>query len=448
MGSEFQHCTIGDLCDSGCAALQTGPFGSQLHASDYTDTGIAVVPTEAIQERRIDHSVLPRINEAKARELRRHRLEAGDILFARRGAQATGRVALVRPSEVGFLCGTGAIRLRLGDEVSSDYVSHVLSSPATHAWLRTRAIGATMPNLNRAVIRSVPLSLPPLSEQTTIGRFLTSFDDKIELNRRTNHTLESISRAIFKSWFVDFDPVRKKMEDRTGGELGLPPSLAARFPDTLVSTSIGPVPRGWDVRDLASLVHLVTERVEANGEKDQERYVALDDMPSRSVDLNSWRAGSNVNSSITRFHAGDILFGSMRPYFHKVGLAPFRGITRTTTFVLRPVSDVLQAFALMQLSSDEVVEYATTCSVGSTIPYVRWGTLGAYRVAVPPEVLLGPFQAICSDLFARMHANSESGRLLEDLRDVLLPRLITGLVTTNSSCDSRASTVGARCEFR
>jgi len=77
MGSDLRHFTIGDLCDAGFADLQTGPFGSQLHASDYADTGTAVVPTEAIQERRIDHSVLPRINEAKAHELRRHRLEAG-----------------------------------------------------------------------------------------------------------------------------------------------------------------------------------------------------------------------------------------------------------------------------------------------------------------------------------------------------------------------------------
>ncbi len=138
MAGEWRACTLGELCDSGVAELQTGPFGTQLHAHDYVDNGVPVVPTEAIRNRQIDHAVLPQIARSKADELARHRLELGDILFARRGVQATGHIGYVREAEDGFICGTGAIRLRVkegADSLASDFLSHVLADPASIEWL-------------------------------------------------------------------------------------------------------------------------------------------------------------------------------------------------------------------------------------------------------------------------------------------------------------------------
>src|SRR5215471_16199407 len=126
---------MAELCDQRVIALQTGPFGSQLHASDYVDQVVPDVPTEVIQQRRIIHSLLPMVSATKANQLDRHRLHAGDILFARRGVQATGQTALVQPDEDGFLCGTGAIRLRIQQDgmILPEYLSHVLSSPSSVA---------------------------------------------------------------------------------------------------------------------------------------------------------------------------------------------------------------------------------------------------------------------------------------------------------------------------
>src|SRR6266508_3243077 len=175
MTGEWRQASIGELCDAGVAELQTGPFGSQLHAYDYVDDGVPVVPTEAIRGRQIDDSVLPKIAQAKAQELAKHRLRPGDILFARRGVQATGHIGCVRQAEDGFICGTGAIRLRVTrstDEIDPDYLSHVLADPASVAWFKFHAIGATMPNLNEGIIRSFPLSIPPLPEQRAIAHIL------------------------------------------------------------------------------------------------------------------------------------------------------------------------------------------------------------------------------------------------------------------------------------
>jgi type I restriction enzyme, S subunit len=199
---DWQRITIGELCDSREAELQTGPFGTQLHAYDYVLDGIPVVPTEAIGNRKIDHSVLPKISFNKAEELRRHWLEPGDILFARRGVQATGHIGYVREFETGFVCGTGAIRLRIRQNsgISPEYVSHILANPVSVAWFKYHAIGATMPNLNEGIIRSFPINLPPIGEQRAIAQILGALDDKIELNRRMNETLEAMARALFKSW--------------------------------------------------------------------------------------------------------------------------------------------------------------------------------------------------------------------------------------------------------
>src|ERR1700694_2388467 len=258
MAGDWKHCAIGDLCDAGVVELRTGPFGSQLHAHDYVENGVAVVPTEAIRDRQIDHTLLPKISPAKAKELERHRLRTGDILFARRGVQATGHIGYVRAAEDGFVCGTGAIRLRINGSdagVTSDFLSHVLANPASVDWFKFHAIGATMPNLNEGIIRSFPLAVPPLAEQRAIAHVLGALDDKIELNRRMNETLEAIARAIFKSWFVDFDPVRAKAEGHQ--PFGMDAATAARSPDAFEDSPPGKIPAGWAVVDLSEIVDVI-----------------------------------------------------------------------------------------------------------------------------------------------------------------------------------------------
>jgi type I restriction enzyme S subunit len=227
----------------------------------------------------------------------------------------------------------------------------------------------------------------------TARRLIEPLDDKIELNRRMNRTLEAIAQAVFRHWFVENEEAE-----------------------------------GWEVGRLGDLVTLVNERIDPTPQKDNERYIALDDMPSKSIDLSQYRLGLEVNSSITRFKKGDILFGSMRPYFHKVGIAPFDGITRTTTFVLRPKEDLFRAFALYWFFSDEVIEFSTTSSVGTTIPYVRWETLAEYEIPLPPRELMSKFSEFFQPLWLKIVSNGEQSRTLAALRDALLPKLMRGEV--------------------
>jgi len=246
--------TLSQLIEDRTLSLQTGPFGTQLHSHDYMEEGVPVIPTEGIQRGRIDHSVLPKISIAKSDELARHRVLADDILFARRGAQATGRTARIRRSEEGFICGTGAIRARIEDRGIVDPVvlAWYLAAPSTVAWIREQAIGATMPNLNKSIIGRIEIPILSISVQKEIAALLGALDDKIELNRRMSATLEEMARALYRSWFVDYDPVHARALGQPPGHME--PTTAALFPD-----SFGPdgLPKGWEMSTIGEVTETV-----------------------------------------------------------------------------------------------------------------------------------------------------------------------------------------------
>lgn len=309
------------------------------------------------------------------------------------------------------------------------FLNYVLSQTDISGYLT----GSTMPKLTQGNLNRLPVIAPPLAEQKAIAAVLGALDDKIELNRRMNATLEAMARALFQSWFVDFDPVRAKLDGRPPAALD--PATAALFPDSFQDSELGEIPHGWRIGTLGELVELRTDRVDATPAKDHMRYIALEDMPSKSIDLSRFQLGSAVNSSITAFRKGDVLFGSMRPYFHKVGLAFFDGITRTTTFVLRPRKDCFRHFALLHFFSDDVVAHSTTASVGTTIPYVRWDSMESYRIPIPPDSLLEAFEKTVSPLVQRIAALGEESRTLATLRDTLLPKLLSGEITSSPNAN-------------
>ena len=205
----WEYTTLGAACGRGGGDIQTGPFGSQLHASDYVSVGIPSIMPQNIGDNRINVDGIARISPDDANRLRRYLVREGDIVYSRRGD--VERRALVRGAEDGWLCGTGCLRVRFGEHgVDSRYASYFLGHPSVREWIVRHAHGATMPNLNTSILSACPFVIPPKEEQRAIAHILGTLDDKIELNRRMNETLEAMARALFKSWFVDFDPVRAK----------------------------------------------------------------------------------------------------------------------------------------------------------------------------------------------------------------------------------------------
>ena len=456
MADEWQQSSIGELCAAGVAELQTGPFGSQLHAYDYVDDGVAVVPTEAIRGRQIDHSILPKIAKTKAKQLERHRLRVGDILFARRGVQATGHIGCIREAEDGFICGTGAIRLRVTRSdmgIDADYLSHVLANPASVEWFKFHAIGATMPNLNEGIIRSFPLSIPPLREQRAIAHILGTLDDKIELNRRMSETLEAMARALFKSWFVDFDPVRAKAEGR---DPGLPEPIADLFPDSFEDSELGEIPRGWEVKALSDCVDV------ARGLSYKGSGLSEGGMPMHN--LNSiYEGGGYKQEGLKRYdgdynsqrvaRAGDLIVanteqGHDRLLIGYAAIVPFRFRSETLfshhIYRVRPKSDsVLTADYLCHLLNTSVMhDIVSGYANGTTVNMLPIDGLQTPLIVVPPAPAVAAFRRIAAEARMRHEEMIEESRIIAGVRDALLPRLLSGELRVVDA-EKMATRVGA-----
>src|SRR5690606_4574563 len=210
----WERTTLGEAATRGGGDIRTGPFGSQLHASDYVPTGVPVIMPVNIGDNRLIKDGIAFISEEDAEQLSQHVVQEGDVIYSRRGD--VKRRALVRAEEDGWLCGTGCLKVRLGDGyLDPEYTYYYLGHPIVQDWILRHAVGATMPNLNTSIMASVPLLVPPIDEQRRIASILGSLDDKIEHNRRMAQALERLARAIFKAWFVDFEPVRAKVEGAT-----------------------------------------------------------------------------------------------------------------------------------------------------------------------------------------------------------------------------------------
>jgi type I restriction enzyme S subunit len=234
--SDWCETTLGEVCDEAGGLIQTGPFGSQLHQSDYSEQGIPVVMPKDIVNERISSETVARISSDHANRLSRHLLSSGDIVYGRRGD--IGRQALIRLEQAGWMCGTGCLRISLGESILNLlFLHYYLSQDEVVGWITNQAVGATMPNLNTGILRSVPVRYPPLPVQRRIAGILSAYDDLIENSQRRIKILEEMARRLYREWFVYFR---------------FPGHEDCRFVDSL----LGEIPEGWEEKTLPECVQI------------------------------------------------------------------------------------------------------------------------------------------------------------------------------------------------
>ena len=161
--SKWEQTTLGKIVASGGGKIQTGPFGSQLHAADYVEAGIPCIMPANMQNNRVNLSDIALISEQDAERLSQHLVQEGDIVYSRRGDVT--QKALIRKSEVGYFCGTGCLLVRPGKRIDAEFLTYHLSTPSNQGWIVKQAVGATMPNLNTAILSNVPLRVPDKTTQ-------------------------------------------------------------------------------------------------------------------------------------------------------------------------------------------------------------------------------------------------------------------------------------------
>ena len=191
---------------SDIAEVRTGPFGSQLHNEDYVSTGTPIVTVEHLGNRRFSKQNLPLVSDDDKKRLSKYLLQEGDIVFSRVGS--VDRCSYVTSAENDWLFSGRCSRVRCGNNCHPLFLYYYFCKESVKQYIKSIAVGATMPSINTKLMAEIPILLPKLEEQRCIADILSSFDDKIELNRRINDNLEQQAQALFKAWFVDFEPFR------------------------------------------------------------------------------------------------------------------------------------------------------------------------------------------------------------------------------------------------
>ena len=293
--------------------------------------------------------------------------------------------------------------------------------------IQHEATGSVQDNINLATLDRIRFPLPPLPEQQAITHILGALDDKIELNRRMNETLEAMARALFKSWFVDFDPVRAKTEGR---DPGLPQPLADLFPDSFEDSELGEIPKGWGVTPLPDAIEVNPSRPLRKG--DVAPYLDMANMPTRGHTPDA--VVDRLFGSGMRFMNGDTLVARITPCLEngKTAYVDFLlegqiGWGSTEYIVLRPKPPLPSEFAYCLARSTEFRDFAIQAMTGSSgRQRVPAESLSHFHVIVVPDPIAEKFGQVVAPLFARARMTAEESQTLSALRDTLLPKLISG----------------------
>lgn len=429
--------TIGALLDETGGSIKTGPFGTKLKAAEYTATGVPVVSVAEVGFGRLRiHPNTPRVDETISSRMPEFLLKAGDIVFGRKGA--VERSAQVQSEEEGYFLGSDGIRIRLNPtKCDPKFIAYQLQTQAHRNWMIQHAAGTTMPSLNEGIIRRIPIILKPLAEQKAIAAALGALDDKIELNRRMNATLEAMAKALFKSWFIDFDPVRAKLDGRQPANRD--PATAALFPDSFQDSILGRIPKGWETGSILEEAELLSG---GTPKTDVSEYWN-GDVPWASAKDVSQCSEAFLISTERRITDLGLAESSTKiiPAYSTVIVA--RGATtgRLTMFG-RPMamnqtcyglnSKVGAHFALY-CNARHFVERLVQYGHGAIFDTVTTNTFQTTEVLLPSKEVLLAFDARVSPFFYQLHANLNQSAKLAQLKDTLLPHLLSGELSRNGS---------------
>lgn len=420
--------TLGDVVKRGGGSIQTGPFGSQLHAADYVPVGVPSIMPVNIGDNRIIRDGIACISHEDAQRLSKHIVRKRDIIYSRRGDLE--RRALVRDSEDGWLCGTGCLKVRLGNGVVvPEFASYYLGHPQIRSWIVRHSVGITMPNLNTSIMEGVPFLLSPVDEQRAIAGALGALDNKTEQNRQTSAALDRLARAIFRAWFLDFEPVKAKIRGATAFA-SIPADAFASLSSRFVNTEIGDVPEGWSLRPLPALFEVNPPRPLRKGEL--APYLDMKNMPTAGHAPDQWierTAGSGM-----RFKNGDTLIARITPCLEngKTAFVDFlddrqTGWGSTEYIVLRSKRPLPPIFAYCLARTRDFRGFAIQ-SMSGTSGRQRVGAsaLEEFQIAEPAPAIAKAFGQVVTPLFELIRNNMNESRKLVELRDYLLPKLISG----------------------
>ncbi len=348
--------------------------------------------------------------ELTERELEANSLEDGDLLFGRRSLieSGAGKCSLVVAPLDSLTFESSIIRVRLNKKVANPrFMYYYFLSPQGRGRIRSIVSGTNVKGIRGSDLKRVPVPNPPKHVQDDIAYTLSGYDDLIENNRRRMGLLEESARLLYQEWFVRL-----------------------RFPGHEHTRIVDGVPEGWKRKTLGDLCREIRESVSPDAIEPDTPYIGLEHLPRRSIALCDWGKAEQVTSSKHRFRAGEILFGKIRPYFHKVGVAFVDGVASSDAIVIRPNNLAHHGLVLMTVASDEfVADTSQSMKEGSKMPRADWKQMQLYPTPLPPDGLLDNFESVIQPIVEQLKVLAFSTIKLRAARDLLLPRLMSGEIS-------------------
>lgn len=399
---EWKEVRLGDIAD-----VQTGPFGSQLHKSDYIAEGIpCIMPTNIGPHLNFIVDGIAHVSEVDANRLSRHLTEIGDIIYARRGD--IEKCAYVTTNEEKWLCGTGCLKIRCNNEVNSRFIAYLLSTAECKKWITGNAVGTTMLNLSKGILSNLPLLVPSHEDQRRIASILSSLDRKIELNNKINADLEEMAQAIFKNWFVDFEPFKD-----------------GKF----VDSELGKIPEGWKVGRLTDVIKLMPGGTPKTSEPLYWDNGTIPFFSPKDVNgvycfaTEKHITETGLNKCSSNLYPKDTIFITCRGTVGKVCLAACDMAMNQSNYAIKAIDGYSQYYIFFLVKS--VVERLIKKSNGAVFSAITSKDFDE-EILIPSQKAVEDFTNVIDGFFRRIFTIGTENSRLSTLRDTLLPRLMSG----------------------
>ncbi|PJG59718.1 type I restriction endonuclease [Aeromonas cavernicola] len=431
-----------------------------MKSDAYTYSGVPVIRGTNLTGGKVFSGEWVYVSEKTADDLSNCCVYPGDLVFPHRGA--IGEVGIVPDQFPRYVMSSSLMTLSCDrSKAEPDYIYYFFKSAAGRHELLKNASQVGTPGIGQplSTLRSIEVPLPPPSSQRVIAKILGDLDSKIDLNRRINQTLEAMAQALFKSWFVDFDPVKVKIAAKAEGrdplraamsiisgkaevELDtLPPeqyqqlaATAALFPDAMEESELGEIPKGWAFKSVADIAEFTTGKVEVSS-LTQDLYISTENMLENRAGITRATSLPSV-ATVPNFKVGHVLISNIRPYFKKIWMARFDGGRSADVLAFKPADFQWTEFVYNLMYQDAFFEFMTRTAKGAKMPRGDKNAIMGWRFPCPDEPLMVAFSAKLRPHYAYIDSLRSQNKSLSELRDTLLPKLLSGELSVKTLAES------------
>jgi len=428
MESEWSRLRIDQVAEK----VAMGPFGSSIKVSTFVPIGVPVISGQHLHGTRLEDSEYNFITPEHAEKLKNANVYRGDVIFTHAGN--IGQVAYIPPCSKydRYVISQRQFFMRCNKTlIKPSFVTYYFKTHEGQHKLLANSSPSGVPSIAQPVtyLRSIEIPVPPLLVQEAIACILGAFDDKIELNRRMNRTLEEMAQAIFKSWFVDFDPVRAKADGR---DTGLPSEIADLFPDGFEESEMGEIPKGWSSTSFTDSIEVIgggtPKRSSSEYWGGSIPWFSVVDTPADgevfAISTKQTVTQLGIDNSSARILPVGTTIISARGTVGNLALVGVPMAMNQSCYGLRDQRNLKGYF--LYFATEAVVDTLRQRGHGSVFNTITRDTLHSLRVASPPDEVASAFERVVQSLMLRLLVSQQESRTLAALRDTLLPKLISG----------------------